>query len=494
MRRRTNASSLASKPRAWCEPPGSSARLANDTFHFSLESPQLLEVDLTATDSILSCFGALTVINAVISGGTYPYLINWSDGDTNQQKIVGAGYYGIEIADVNGCFTNESIVITAPDSLEISLSYTDISCTEGATATVNTSGGVSPISYLWNTGDTTSIIDSLWELIYWIEVTDSCGASVTDTIYLNYYELNTAMYYDDSTHTAEVEIESTTSSGPFEYIWLNIFGDSIGNGQISPVLCEGTYFVNTTDLSNNCSVTDTVLVEFYIPLGVFDITTTTVYPNSNLWGFAPYTYLWSNGEDSIHADICAGDHWVEVTDINNCLIREDFTIENLIITLDPASAILECDLENIDISLEASATGGVEPYSFEWWNGSVENPINLGMSPGNYSVTVIDGNSCIQDTSFVIATMTSECIPNVFTPNGDGINDSWSLEDTFLYEDSEVRIYGRFGRLLFHSIGYHDKWDGTNKKGNNLSDGVYFYSIEIGHGFDQINGTVTILR
>jgi len=116
------------------------------------------------------------------------------------------------------------------------------------------------------------------------------------------------------------------------------------------------------------------------------------------------------------------------------------------------------------------------------------------MSPGNYSVTVIDGNSCIEDTFFVIATMTSACIPNVFTPNSDGINDTWSLEDTFLYEDSEVKIYGRFGRLLFHSVGYHDKWDGSNKKGNAVPDGVYFYSIDIGHGFDQINGTVTILR
>jgi gliding motility-associated-like protein len=90
--------------------------------------------------------------------------------------------------------------------------------------------------------------------------------------------------------------------------------------------------------------------------------------------------------------------------------------------------------------------------------------------------------------------MTSECIPNVFTPNGDGINDSWSLEDTFLYEDSEVRIYGRFGSLLFQSVGYYEAWDGTNEQGNDVPDGVYFYSIEIGHGFDQINGTVTILR
>ena len=57
-----------------------------------------------------------------------------------------------------------------------------------------------------------------------------------------------------------------------------------------------------------------------------------------------------------------------------------------------------------------------------------------------------------------------------------------------------MRIYGRFGKLLFQSVGYHDKWDGTNEKGNDVPDGVYFYSIQIGHGFDQINGTVTILR
>ena len=463
-----------------------------DTFHFDLQSPSLLDIDLIVLDSALNCFGALTVINTIIYGGTSPYLVNWSDGDTNQQRIVGAGYYEVTVIDANGCVSIDSVLITEPDSLEILIEYTG--CNEGATATVSASGGVPPYSYLWSTGDTTFTIDSLWRPTYWVVVTDSCGASVTDTIHLDDYEWNTAVYYNDSTHIAEIEVENTILSGPFEHIWLNIFGDTIGAGEFSPILCEGTYFVVTTDISNDCSFTDTVLVEFYLPLGVFDITTTTIYLDSNLWGFGPYTYLWSNGENSLHADICPGDHWVEVTDINNCLVREDFTIEPLIITLDPASAILECDLENIDISLEASAAGGIAPYSFEWWNGSVENPINLGMSPGNYSVTVIDGNSCVQDTSFSIATMTSECIPNIFTPNGDGINDTWSLEDTFLYEDSEVRIYGRFGRLIFHSFGYHHKWDGTNKQGNDLPDGVYFYSIEIGHGFDQINGTVTILR
>jgi gliding motility-associated-like protein len=176
------------------------------------------------------------------------------------------------------------------------------------------------------------------------------------------------------------------------------------------------------------------------------------------------------------------------------MVREDFTIENIIITLDPATAIIECDLKNIDIDLEASATGGIESYSYLWWNGSSDNPINLGMSPGNYNVTVIDGNGCEVDTAFTIATMTSDCVPNVFSPNGDGINDSWSLEDTFLYAESEVRIYGRFGRLIFQSVGYHKPWDGTNENGKDLPDGVYFYHLEIGNGFDPIQGTVTIIR
>ena len=405
--------------------------LVTDTFIFSLISPQLLELDLMIADSILPCFGALTVMDVVISGGTSPYSLNWSDGDTNQQRVVGSGYYELETIDANGCVSNDSVLIIEPDSLQIAITYTNIGCNEGNSATVTTNGGVSPISYLWNTGDTTSTINSLSELTYWVVVTDSCGTSLSDTIYPTYYELNTEVFYNDSTHTAEVQIVSATSSGPFDHIWLDVFNDSIGFSQVSPILCEGTYFVVTTDLFNNCSVIDTIFVEFDIPLGIFDITITTVYPDSNLWGFAPYTYLWSNGDDSVHADICPGDHWVEVTDINGCMIREDFIIDDLIISLDPAYAIIECNLENMDIDLEASVTGGTEPYSFEWWNGSTENPINLGMSPGNFSVTVTDGNDCVEDTVFVIATITSECIPNVFTPNGDSQNETWNLEVTF---------------------------------------------------------------
>ena len=84
--------------------------------------------------------------------------------------------------------------------------------------------------------------------------------------------------------------------------------------------------------------------------------------------------------------------------------------------------------------------------------------INLGLSPGNFSISLTDANNCFTDTSFNIATMSADCIPNVFTPNSDNINDTWNLEDTYLYNDSKVKIYGRFGKLIFQSVGYNEKW------------------------------------
>ena len=474
-----------------------------DTFYLSLQVDTLV-VSAENYQSQLSCFGELTTADLLISGGTTPYSILWDDGDTNLNRVVGAGSYTIEVTDSNGCAAQDLlIIITEPDSLSISIADTAISCTDGGVATAIVSGGVAPFSYLWNTGDTTQTIDSLWASVYWVIVTDSCGNSTTDTVYFDEYELFVEVYYDDSTHIVEVEIDSTTTSGPFEHIWYDesqgSLHDSIGYGPISPVLCEGTYFVVTTDVSNNCFVVDTFDVEFYLPLnGIVDITTTTVFPNSDLWGFDPYVYLWDNGEVTQHANICPGFHWVEVTDKDGCTLREDFEIEELIISLDPASVILECNLENLDICIKAlpdgGTDGGIGTYFFEWWNGETADEICSGIMPGNLNVIVEDANGCKEDTSFVITSMTSECIPNVFTPDGDGMNDTWSLEDAFLFSDSEIRIYGRYGKLLFESVGYNQAWDGTNEKGNDIPDGAYFYSIDIGHGVDPIKGTVTILR
>jgi len=213
-----------------------------------------------------------------------------------------------------------------------------------------------------------------------------------------------------------------------------------------------------------------------------------------LWGNPPYSYFWDNAEISAHSNICSGSHWVEVTDDDGCVVRSDFDIDPLLIALDPAEFIIECSLENLDVDITADAIGGTAPYTYAWSNGSTGNSFNLSLSPGNYSVTIMDNNACTEDTSFVIATMSADCVPNVFTPNGDNINDTWNLENTFLYSDSEIRVYGRYGKLIFQSVGYSTAWDGKNENGNDVTDGAYFYHIDIGHDFDAIKGSVTIIR
>jgi gliding motility-associated-like protein len=109
-------------------------------------------------------------------------------------------------------------------------------------------------------------------------------------------------------------------------------------------------------------------------------------------------------------------------------------------------------------------------------------------------VSLFDKNGCQLDTFIVIVAIWADCVPNVFSPNGDGINDFWELEDAFLYTNSEIKIFNRWGQKLFESNGYDVPWDGTNEKGRAVSDGVYFYIINLMNGHDPIKGTITIIR
>ena len=465
-----------------------------DTFDFFLTEPDSLIISFSNLQDTLACYGETILINILISGGTAPFSVLWNDGNTNQQRIIGAGNYSCTVTDVNGCTAAESFVIIESELLSINLLHSEITCDEGANASISINGGVEPINVIWSTGETLTSIDSLRGTIYWVIVTDSCGNSVSDTFEVSPYVLETSVFYDDSTHIGEIEIEAYSSLGAFTYQWVDILGNVISNNNLTSHLCEGTYFVTTNDINTNCSETDTLIATYYLPNGIVDETITTVLPDSNLWGNPPYSYFWDNGEILAHANICPGSHWVEVTDNGGCVVRADFDVNPLLISLDPAEFIIECNLENLDVDITVDVAGGTAPYTYDWSNGSIENSINLSLSPGNYTVTVSDNNFCTEDTSFVIATLSADCIPNVFTPNGDNINDTWNLENTFLYNDSEIRVYGRYGRLLFKSVGYSVPWDGKNENGNNVTEGSYFYHIKIGHDFDAIMGSVTIIR
>jgi gliding motility-associated-like protein len=80
-----------------------------------------------------------------------------------------------------------------------------------------------------------------------------------------------------------------------------------------------------------------------------------------------------------------------------------------------------------------------------------------------------------------------------FTPNSDGANDFWTIGDMSLYPNVEVTIMGRWGQMIFNSIGYEEPWDGTYQ-GKELPMGSYFFIIDLKEGSEPLTGSVTIMR
>ncbi|HOU03565.1 MAG TPA: gliding motility-associated C-terminal domain-containing protein [Bacteroidales bacterium] len=92
----------------------------------------------------------------------------------------------------------------------------------------------------------------------------------------------------------------------------------------------------------------------------------------------------------------------------------------------------------------------------------------------------------------VEVTSTHRDIMNLFTPNGDGINDYWELPEMDAWGRCDVRIFNRWGKLVFAQDDYDNLWDGTSND-NPLPEGPYYYVIETQNS-GTIKGTVNILR
>ena len=88
----------------------------------------------------------------------------------------------------------------------------------------------------------------------------------------------------------------------------------------------------------------------------------------------------SSGLATQQANICPGDHWLEVTDNYGCKVDTFFTIE--VITIDiTIDELIESDLENLDLELSVFVAGGVQPYTYLWSNGGTDSTTNLALSP-----------------------------------------------------------------------------------------------------------------
>ena len=112
---------------------------------------------------------------------------------------------------------------------------------------------------------------------------------------------------------------------------------------------------------------------------------------------------------------------------------------------------------------------------------------------GNYTVTVIDDNGC-EDTETIFMTFYDVSIPDFFTPDGDGNNDTWSPIYTDNFPDLEVYIFDRYSRKI-KTLRQGDSWDG-NYNNNPLPTGDYWYVLKLNGNNDtrEFVGNFTLYR
>jgi gliding motility-associated-like protein len=128
--------------------------------------------------------------------------------------------------------------------------------------------------------------------------------------------------------------------------------------------------------------------------------------------------------------------------------------------------------------------------AWQWSTGEASRTIEVG-GPGTYTVVVTNEYGC---TATDEITVTMEIgIPNFFTPNGDGINDTWEIPYLESVPQARVFIYDRFGRLVASYLYGNGGWDGTCN-GQAVRGDTYWYVIEMGSGSKPLKGSVTVRR
>jgi gliding motility-associated-like protein len=145
-----------------------------------------------------------------------------------------------------------------------------------------------------------------------------------------------------------------------------------------------------------------------------------------------------------------------------------------------------------------TATGGVT-YSWANANGIISGQQDAvlkakPLATATYQVNVTNANSCSSTGNIIINVGPALKVDatNILTPNGDGKNDRWVVNNLGGYPDNEVTIYDRAGRVVYHRRNYSNDWDGT-VNGNPLAEGTYYYILTIKDN-GAVKGFITIIR
>ena len=501
---------------------------------FTVVQNDSIAINYIKTDVL--CFGenSGSIDLQILQGsGTPPYSYQWQGPNlfsSNNEDIYNlfSGIYIVQVTDANGCTQEIQIVIDEPTPLNqvVDLqtsNYTgyNIACKGDNSGWIYASilGGYPPFNFLWSTGEITDSIYGLYIGNYSVRITDALGCFIDYQIVLNEPPTSVSGYINASTNyngyniscysgnDGAIEQFMTGGVGNYSYEW-NYGGLS---GPYLFGLEAGYYEVLAYD-NNGCLWVDSITLNQPDSLELFYNSSIDTCDRSIGFaevtvngGVGSYTYLWNSGQTSSVVDnLTEGQYTITAQDDNQCTIAQNIYIGNLkapdinFNTLPDRKRYYD-QLENPFVFIDLTKTYWQNVINWNWDFGdgifsSDSITSHSYQEPGSYNVTLIINTefNCIDTLSKNVTVDEYEIfIPNAFTP---GINDNINQEfKPYAYgvESYEMKIYDRWGEIMFETNDINIGWNGGIMNGNEqATSGIYVYFIEI----ENIYGEVIIYQ
>ncbi len=424
-----------------------------------------------------------TEITIADEGQDYTFLWNGNENlNTNAISITETGTYTLEVWDEYGCYNTADIDVVIHGIPDLSLTNDTVCAGEYA---VLTGPQETDMHYLWSTGQrASSIVVSEGDYSLW--VTDKYGCSAKTDVSVVWREV------------PEVDLGPDMIICPLES-WLLDAGAKFSSylwhdGSISQsFIADLMDTVNTVVVTDQygCNGFDSQTVK-YKAVPELELCSDTSVCASEIFvidvGSGFHSYLWNDGDDSSVKEVnVPGEYSVEVSD--GCFIYRDTA--QIVFLDEPVVALLDSTIYG---QIKVYAENGTEPYTYSLDDSYPQSEnVFKNLKNGVHEIYVIDSNGCYAVVSIELNSMLDIVVPPFFTPNGDGLNDSWEIEGIDKLPDSIIKIYDRYGKLLIKYFASDPGWDGRYL-GRPVPTDDYWYVIELANTRQVVKGHITLKR
>ncbi len=440
----------------------------------------LKEPQVHIEGNTFACGQTSLYLNA--DGENYTY--RWNDSpelNTYSLNVSNSGTFKVDIWDENGCHNSDQAEVQIYPLPKLDL-LNDTVCA-GQKGMLSAPSG--EYNYLWSNGEKTSSI-SVWDGNYTLKLTDKFGCEIEGKASVIWRSLPKVDLGPDLVICPLEERQLDAGSDYSSYQWHN--GSS--SETIIASLLDTVNQVFVTD-KYGCTGFDTQTTKFKVAPEIDLCSDTSVCKHQITIlnaGAGFDEYLWNDGDQNQIKEISEpGMYWINVSD--GCFLFSDTA---RIAHWDmPVVAVLDTSLY---AQIVVRGVGGTEPYRYALDQGLPQNTnVFKDLKNGYHEIEIIDQNGCNAFANITLSNVYDIDIPEFFTPNYDGINDTWVVEGIERFTDSVIKIFDRYGKLLAKFYASERGWDGTylNKP---MPTDDYWYVIEGLPAGKTLKGHITLKR